>query len=126
MHTPTNCTWSGSRSAVPQPRLYLKRVGRPRHLKNAPIVEAVFDVRIAPVPGVTEETFAPLRVELAGEYPNIQAQRRRLARVGFEHGKFRTDQVDEGFYGLFFDNPSTARTAQFRPDGFTFNQRQPY
>lgn len=99
-----------------------------RHLRNAPVSEAIIDLRTKARPGFRPEEFESLKPPLA-ELGFPKMDRRRGLEATFE-----IRRVGEGppviravgLQGLFFKTPDEKNVAQFRVDGFTFNRLKPY
>ncbi len=97
-------------------------MGSPKHLRNAPITEAVFDFRVKARAGFRPEEFAGLRPQLADRFPKLE-ERRGLQVPG----KGQPASVEDlGLQGYFFKAADDRQVAQFRVDGFTFNRLHPY
>src|SRR2546422_8360889 len=99
----------------------------PRHLRNAPISEAIFDFRVKARAGFRGEEFAPLQSQLANRFPKMEPRRGLQATFAVIEGKGRPPVVqDLGLQGYFFKTSDEKTIAQFRVDGFTFNRLHPY
>ncbi len=97
------------------------------NLPNAPITEAIFDFRVKLPDGFDVAKFAALRPWLEQEYPKFEEK--KVMQFGFqqEAGKPPVQSmVDLGVHGHFFRSSDETKIAQFRRDGFTFNQLKPY
>ncbi len=98
-----------------------------RHLNNAPLIEAIIDLRVKARPGLRAEEFAALKTELEGQFPKMEE--RRSLEAGFEvrPGKGHASSLrDLGLHGYFFKAEDEKAIVQFRVDGFTFNRLRPY
>lgn len=99
----------------------------PRHLRNAPITEAIFDFRVKARAGFRGEDFASLRSQLADRFPKMEDRRGLQATFEVIEGKGRPPVFqDLGLQGYFFKTADEKTVAQFRVDGFTFNRLHPY
>lgn len=97
----------------------------PRHLNNAPITEAILDVRVKASRGFDPADFSSLRSELQAEFPKVQE--RKAARFQFQVPSTQPPAVEElGLQGFFFKSDDEKLIAQFRTDGFTLNRLKPY
>ncbi len=99
----------------------------PRHLREAPITEAIIDIRVKARQGFQPKEFERLRPELSGRFPNVQEQRSgsitfKFAPTGVVPGS--TDQLI--LDGFRFSTGDGKLLAQFRSDGFTLNRLKPY
>jgi hypothetical protein len=94
-----------------------------RHLENAPIVEAIIDLRVKARQGLRAEEFAGVKTQLEDRFPKMEE--RRSLEAGFEvrlGGSHASSLRDLGLYGYFFRAEDEKTITQFRVDGFTFNR----
>jgi uncharacterized protein (TIGR04255 family) len=98
----------------------------PRHLRKAPIIEALIDIRVEPPTAATADTFRDLKEVLANRYPVVNDQRGASARIEIRRGKVITEVDQLGSQGLSFHASDGKTVAQFRADGFTLNRLKPY
>jgi uncharacterized protein (TIGR04255 family) len=103
-------------------------MARVRHLRNAPITEAVVDFRVS-----LAKEFRPERLREAGdllarEYPLIDEPKRFEAHFELSEGQPKAAMTtrDLGFHGIWLRTEDKKSVAQFRMDGFTFNRLKPY
>lgn len=91
-----------------------------QHYPNAPITEAVIDVRVEPTPGLTVARLEQLQTEA---YPTREA----MVSQGFQFGPglavARTTPQDIGFR---FRSADGRNVHQARLDGFTMSRLKPY
>lgn len=103
-----------------------RMVSKPRHLKNAPIKEALIDIGVVESPTVTvkslKEHFTNL---LSSSYPNVKERRSFLATFGAVEGAPSLSS-QERIDGLFFSSLDEKRVIQTRLEGFTANRIKPY
>jgi len=98
-----------------------------RHLKNAPITEAIIDLRVKARPDLRAEDFLQLKDELSNRFPKIQERRGLQATFQILKGEGQPPFVhDLGLQGHLFRTQDEKVIAQFRIDGFTFNRLKPY
>jgi len=99
----------------------------PRHLRNAPITEAIFDFRVKARAGFHSEEFTSLQSRLTSRFPKMDPRRmaQAIIRVGGQQSQPPVVQ-DLGMQGYFFKAADEKMIAQFRVDGFTFNRLRPY
>ncbi len=103
-----------------------------RHLRNAPISEAIFDFRVKTRAGLKGEEFAPLKEQLADRFP--KAEDRRVRQAFFTVRKDTAGKVaaepavvkDLGLEGYFLRTDDEKMMVQLRVDGFTLNRLRPY
>ncbi len=98
----------------------------PRHLKNAPITEAIIDFRVKARPDLKAIEFAHVRSQLADRFPKLDERRGFEATVELGRGGSRAAARDLGLQGYFFKSADEKKVVQFRIDGFTFNKLRPY
>lgn len=98
----------------------------PRHLRNAPITEMLFDVRLAAPTELTEVHFESIRRTVADGYPRTELKQAVQGTVKIEQGRLVTDSEPLGLKGLFVKSADDLTIGQFRSDGFTFNRLRPY
>ncbi len=98
----------------------------PRHLRSAPITEAIIDFRVKARPGLQAEEFSALKGRMANLFPKVDE--RRDFRAEFQAGPEgpRASAHDLGLQGYFYRSDDEKNIAQFRVDGFTFNRLKPY
>lgn len=99
-----------------------------RHLRNAPITEALIDFRVrSNKTEILENSLDTLKERLGSRYPKVQAGHGYRAQVLFRLGGTTENSSGEtGFQGYFFESQDGLNIVQFRPDGFTFNRLKPY
>jgi uncharacterized protein (TIGR04255 family) len=101
-------------------------MARVRHLRNAPIAEAVVDFRLE-LPGNFEVArFENLKGVLGSDYPNSQRIESFEARLGFDAGRPVSPDPKYRTLGLVFKSADNQSLAQFRSNGFTYNRLEPY
>lgn len=103
-------------------------MARIRHLKNAPIAEAIIDFRVTLPPGFEPSVFSSLREQLAERYPAFEPRNLFTAQAGLgENGRpVVRGPEDKGLHGFWFRSEREQDIAQFRVDGFTYNKLRPY
>jgi uncharacterized protein (TIGR04255 family) len=98
-----------------------------RHLKNAPITEAVIDFRTKLPSEFNIKDFLSLKQEFRDRFPKIQERRFIKSEFKIPDGTHvPTIKKDEGIHGYFFRPEDGKKVAQFRIDGFTFSLLKPY
>jgi uncharacterized protein (TIGR04255 family) len=97
------------------------------HLPNAPIVEAVIDIRgRAETPWEEAVIQATLRTELPG-YNQLDSQRQFRYNFGMGPGQEPQHALhDLGWRGLRLQSQDKLHMAQFNRDGFVFSRLYPY
>lgn len=98
-----------------------------RHLKNAPITEALIDLRVILPSDFDAQEFSKLSEELSPRYPKKEPRKRVTGSFGVQDGKpFTGPTEDKGIYGYYYKSEDERNIVQFRLDGFTFNRLHPY
>lgn len=95
--------------------------------KNAPITEAIFDIRAELPTEITLENLAAIQEKIKADFP------KRKNRYSFE-GQFHFEEQEEPqilkssrkIDGYFFLTNDEKMIVQARLDGFTFNKLRPY
>ncbi len=98
-----------------------------RHLKKAPITEAIIDFRVQ-LPGDFDvSVFKKLHGSLQRDYPKIEERKQSDYAFSFRPGQAaKSVAFKEDIQGYFFRSDDKKKIAQFRRDGFTFNRLKPY
>jgi len=95
-----------------------------RHLRNAPITEALIDFRVSRTTNpITEASLDSLRASLQESYPITERQ--SVAQFEIKAGRPQPNP-EARFRGFMFKSPDRLRIVQFRVDGFTYNRLKPY
>ena len=98
-----------------------------RHLRNAPVTEAIIDFRVKARAGFRAEEFVDLKVSLSDRFPKVEERRGQQATIEIKEGQAQPPVVqDLGLQAYFFKSSDGKTIAQFRADGFTFNRLRPY
>jgi uncharacterized protein (TIGR04255 family) len=93
-------------------------------LANAPIAEAILDVRVRARRDFSATKFRTLASRLERHYPQREERRGFRTRVEIPGGT--PESTDLGVQGYFFKSKDGLDIAQFRIDGFTLNRLAPY
>ncbi|MBI2016298.1 MAG: TIGR04255 family protein [Candidatus Rokubacteria bacterium] len=101
-------------------------MARVRHLRRAPITEAIVDFRIMPSGDFQPDSLLRAPALVGPDYPKTQRPQAKEARVDFKGGTAEASVRDLGFMGLWLKTQDEKTIAQFRPDGFTLNRLKPY
>lgn len=98
-----------------------------RHLRFAPIKEAIIDIRVKAHSGFNVEEFSKLKPSMEKDFPVIEEM--RGGRVIFQvmPNEPKAPEIEDlGLQGFFFKNQNQDTIAQFRIDGFSLNKLKPY
>ncbi len=96
-----------------------------RYLRNAPITEALIDLRVKARRDANEAAFGAALEDLPG-FPILERQHQTELTFAGGTGVAPTQTARERFAGWFVRSPDRLSLAQFRVDGFTFNRLKPY
>jgi uncharacterized protein (TIGR04255 family) len=99
---------------------------RIRHLANAPIVEALIDLKVQAREDATASMFESVRGRLASAYPKVKTLQTFATHVGVQQGQLVAGPASQGEAGVLCFTEDEKTVVQFRVDGFTFNKLQPY
>ncbi len=100
---------------------------KPRHLKNAPLTEAILDLRVNLPKDFRPDTFKDLKGRMSDRYPKMEEARYFTHQLQITPGKAPTsDTTLGGVQGYFFRSENGLDIAQFRVDGFSHNRLRPY
>lgn len=98
-----------------------------RHLQNAPITEAIFDLRVKARHDFDPHSFTALEAVLKTRFPRFEQRRVKRATFQILEGKPQPTVVEDlGSQGYFLHSSDGKLIAQFRVDGFTLNRLKPY
>lgn len=97
----------------------------PRHLKNAPIQEAIVDLRVIIKNSPGKEQFDRLASGLAGTYSEPQPIFRYLSKLVMAEGS-QTSTHNSAFAGYRLDGKENGLIFQAQTNGFTLSKLAPY
>lgn len=99
----------------------------PRHLRNAPITEAVIDYRVRARRSFEPQGLELLRSRLVDRFPEVQEARETRVTFQLSLPDVKPAAVEVlGLHGYRFLSRDRKLVAQFRIDGFTLNRLSPY
>ena len=97
------------------------------NLSQAPIVEALLDLRTTLSPETDVQALREASPGLRESYPSVRTQRGILAKLSVSGGDASLREVTPSWTrGFMFSSPDNLYRVQFRQDGFTFNRLKPY
>lgn len=99
-------------------------MARERHLKNAPIREAIIDIRIAPQ--VALEGLVSYAEGLRNDFPEQEELRQSTLGIEFGQNQMKASRVDNAPHGVRLVSKDSKYIVQLRCDGFTFSCLPPY
>jgi len=94
------------------------------HYENAPITEALIDIRADLAPEVRYEDLQAFRQHFAPDYPREET--RSVGEALLQFGAAVHASAKQTPLGLAFWNSSNNQVVQVRLDGFTFSRLHPY
>ena len=92
---------------------------------NAPITEALIDIRVAHQQGISLEKLRKFGVGVRGEYPNESPRDILQGQIDFSMSDPKT-QSSRTTVGYIFHSVDRRQAVQARLDGFTFSRFAPY
>lgn len=95
----------------------------PRHLTNAPITEALIDIRVKLPSNVDLSTLASVHTSFASGYPEKRDRVRTETKIDLKTMKTDTTSAVDGY---LFTSSDGKQVVQNRLDGFTFSRLKPY
>ena len=96
-------------------------------MRNAPITEAILDIRAKLPAGVDVAGLLSLHSKIAEQYPNKQERRKWEGEIVLgENAQPEARSTVKEVDGYLFRSLDNTRIVQYRLDGFTFNQLKPY
>ncbi len=101
-------------------------MAKERHLKNAPIAEALVDLRVQLPSDFDVSAFSSINESIQDEYPSIEELKTFHGIMSIASGKPTTEVLDKGHIGYRVTSADGLNIGQFRNDGFTFSRLAPY
>jgi uncharacterized protein (TIGR04255 family) len=99
----------------------------PRHLRAAPILEAIIDFRVKARRDFEPREFEQLKGHLSARFPYVSEHIGGTITFQLTPTGVQPPMMEKGgFKGLVFRSQDEKLLAQFRIDGFTLNRRKPY
>jgi uncharacterized protein (TIGR04255 family) len=95
-------------------------------LGNAPITEALLDIRSQLTEGFEVDRFLTLHDKISNQYPQKKARHKWEGRFEFKKGEAPLSGGREAVDGYIFASGDGKQLFQARLDGFTFNKLKPY
>ncbi len=97
------------------------------HLQNAPITEALIDIRVQLPQGTVLSHLAEFRDQVADRYPGCRERRRFHGKLSFKASDPPVvDVAEEAPDGYLMTSADGRQVVQARLDGFTFSRLRPY
>jgi len=97
-----------------------------RHLPHAPIKEALIDIQVALAEKVTAEVLNSRYSQIADQYPKHETLQKGEFGLHSNEGQPTKLTIGQSVVGYRYTSEDRLRVVQFRIDGFTFSQLEPY
>lgn len=95
-------------------------------LSNAPITEAVFDIRVELDKSFNYEDLEKIHEKIKDNYPTKEVSNKWEGFIEVKMGQEPISQSTSAPNGFLFKNADGSKIFQARLDGFTFNKLKPY
>lgn len=95
-------------------------------LKNAPIAEALIDIRVKIKEGLGIEQLEAIHSLISEKYPEKKKQHRWESKFEFKEGESPISTAIDTAFGYSFSSVDGKQIFQAKLDGFTFNRLKPY
>lgn len=96
------------------------------HLENAPITEALIDIRVKMREDLTVEQLESIYNSISGQYPDKKVRHKWEGKFEFKKGELPVSLGTETIDGYIFTSTDQKQIFQARLDGFTFSRLKPY
>lgn len=96
-----------------------------RHLNNAPIKEALIDIRVLSQDDLSVDSLDSHYSEFSAQYPRRKTIKQGMFGFNFGDDAFTTN-VSQDEIGFRYTSEDERQIVQFRQDGFTFSRLEPY
>lgn len=94
--------------------------------KQAPITEALLDVRFTLPNEFSIESFEKLHNSIKDDYPIKQLNTKNEFSIEIKNNQTAKQEAREIIHGYWFKSADGKKILQFNRDGFTFNKLKPY
>ncbi len=94
-----------------------------QHLENAPIKEALIDIRIKPLPSAPEQSFQNIKQAILDDYPNSRDIQQAQITLALSDSSAQSKQE---YLGVAYISKDGKQIFQARINGFTFSRLKPY
>lgn len=100
----------------------------PRHLKNAPIREAILDIRVELPANSDSAKLLSVHPKIEKQYPKKQTQWKGQFEIQLSKSgtPIHPTNIEKAINGYLYQSDNDKQLVQFRLDGFTFNRMAPY
>jgi len=97
-----------------------------KHLKNAPIKEAIIDFRVSFDESILIDSLQDKLSDIADDYPTVEPLKRGKIELHTSGEELSSKTINEGVYSLKFIHKEGKYIAQFQKDGFALSRLDPY
>lgn len=96
------------------------------HLRNAPIREAIIDIRVKPATNFYVSEFKALKGKFSENFPIMEERQAFSASINFGPGKPNLQEENNELDAIIFRSEDQNEVLQFKKQGFTLNKLKPY
>lgn len=96
------------------------------HLNNAPIVEALIDLRVRPQPGTQPSKLEAIGARIKDRYPTVKPIHQVATHVELKAGADAVQSVSQQQLGFRFESSDAKSVLQAQTLGFTLSRLAPY
>lgn len=96
------------------------------HLPNAPIVEALIDLRVGLADDFDVEVLRALHEQIVTDFPRLETQQLIQGKLHFSASGIVAEDTEHAIRGFRMLSADGKDIVQFRRDGFTFSRLHPY
>ncbi len=101
-------------------------MAEPRHLNNAPIREAIINIRAEVNKEVLINSIEQIKQALSQTYPSAENIERKGFEIHQSNEEFKHTTIDEGIYGIRLTSKDEKYISNFACDGFSVSRLEPY
>lgn len=98
----------------------------PSPLRNAPITEALIDIRVKLPESITVETLDAVYGSISEKYPVRRERRQFESKIEIKGEAASHSPISHDVIGYLYSSSDGKQTVQYRLDGFTLNRLKPY
>lgn len=96
------------------------------NLKNAPITEALIDIRVLLAEGIQQANLETVHERIKAQYPTRRQRQSFEASFEFRQNEDPVPNISKGKDGYLLISEDEKQVLQTRLDGFTFSRLKPY
>jgi uncharacterized protein (TIGR04255 family) len=104
-----------------------ENMAKQEHLKNAPVIEAIFGIQADASKNWDAETVEPWLLQAFSDFPQIQEQRQFVNEISLAPGKkLKSNTSVRAVEAFLLRQDDGSSAIQVRRDGFSYSQLAPY